>query len=190
MKPVALPERCFGTPGAETLRDDLTDVLIDDYGLGCDEPIDDDHAPFIVEEWTVRPSRSHLPSAADLIEWVEDHADEVDDHVEFHRDGAQVRVADLLIDLIADSMDGWMAGDFVAEHVIDAVHARAWLAGIPAGSPPTDQALLHSEGVCPACGWDGDENAGSSAGWSGRPSAAPAASTVGPADTKGGSGEA
>lgn len=64
-------KRLYGTPGAESLQWELNSVWESEI-----EPLlgyDDDPTEWEIEEWTVAPSRSHLPTAEWVIGYVSDY---------------------------------------------------------------------------------------------------------------------
>lgn len=58
----------YGLPGAEVLYYDPSEVIEDYEWTG--DPEQDSSLPPVIEEWSVREPREHLPSVDRLLEWI------------------------------------------------------------------------------------------------------------------------
>lgn len=100
-------QHLYGLPGAEHLHFDAADVVQEWLDQSDREP------DFIIEEWSVRPARSHLPRAADVIEWIEEWANEngeFSDDPDLSFGGSDATIAaDALLDLLAGQITFRMA---------------------------------------------------------------------------------
>lgn len=118
---IPCPDRCFGVPHAETMHAEIEDVLSSEFGLfGIDDldEMGDDTFPIEVEEWTTRTGRDLLPRCGWILEYIEDGC-EITEHIEFHRTAEIEAAVERLLDLVAESLTGYMAEMLVTTHVLD-----------------------------------------------------------------------
>ncbi len=125
----------YGLPGAEELAFD-PESIIDQWLTDADEnaPID-----FVIEEWSVHPSRYHLPSPDSLIEWLEEQAmenGEIGDYCEVHASTPEIRaMADALLDAIAATIGWRMANNKLRDLHVTGTFEHPLLDGEPVWRP-------------------------------------------------------
>ena len=136
------PDRLFGIPGAEQLHLDLVSCYESDVDPWVDEP---EHAPKVIEEWTVRPVVDHVPKAEviidEILEWIGE-AGELDEYGfeafsdACHGDDVKEAVEAVRV-LIGSKVRYRMAEKLVAEHKV------TWTAD---GEPLIDGEPLYVKG--------------------------------------------
>lgn len=114
---VAPPERLYGLPGAEYMDTDPASVY-ESYIEPYDKP--EPGARIEIEEWSVHPSRYHLPSAPAVIEWLEEWVHENGEIVgdfEVSFDTPSLRwAAETLLNGAAREITWRMANEKLASH--------------------------------------------------------------------------
>ena len=131
-------ERLYGAPDAEILYDDWADAA--DAALGWCDPSNGD--PVTIEEWTVHPPSYHLPSAARVVEWVDEQVvldGEISEPVYDDWESASthpdvIAAFQAALDVMASKVSGRMANEKVATHEV------TWDAD---GNPLLDGEPLH-----------------------------------------------
>ena len=129
---VALPDRLYGRPGAEQLHDDPAGVWEND--IEPDGDVRDDG--WIVEEWTVRSPRTHLPSADWVVEhimdyWLAENA-ELDEYgFDAFDNAAKESEMEPVLQAWADRIQYRMADTFVSNHIVTLVDGEPHLDGEP-----------------------------------------------------------
>jgi hypothetical protein len=114
--------RLFGQPGAEHLHFDLAASYENDIEPWRDPENDD--RKWVIEEWSVRPSKDHLPTVDLVLEWAGEWAAEMgeldeDGSYAFDnaaQDPAVVAAFQTALDLWASKVPHRMAGDHLRDH--------------------------------------------------------------------------
>lgn len=122
-------EHLFGLPGAESLHGSVAEVWESEL-----DGQDEDDYPFEVEEWTIRPVRSHFPTADVLIEYIAERwlADETDEYFYEHAlDHAPTELAEEFLLTWAKAIHYRMADKLVATHIITLVDDEPHCNGEP-----------------------------------------------------------
>ena len=109
-------QRLYGLPGAERLHFDPADVVQE----WLDDRCDDGAEPrFVIEEFSVRPARDHLPTPERVLEWIEEWSNE---HGEWSDDpdlsigGDEALAAtDALLDVLATQITFRMADEHLRD---------------------------------------------------------------------------
>lgn len=121
----------FGRPGAEQLYFEAVEVWESELD-GCgDEPPD---GGWEIEEWTVRPPRSHMPSADWVIERLLEHIAEaeVDEYAYDAWDNASREAeVEAMLEAWASRVTYRMAHNLIATHRITMVGDDPYLDGEP-----------------------------------------------------------
>ncbi len=131
---MSAPERFYGLPGAEQLRDDPAGVWESDIEPLLDE---DNLGPWEIYEHTVQPALNFLPAADDIINYMDEHA--CDNGVggdECPFEGATVGpkllvAAEALRQAMSDACTWHWADKHVATHVLAIVDGEPHLDGEP-----------------------------------------------------------
>lgn len=129
-------EHLFGTPGAESLHDSLVSCWESEY-----DGRDPEDYPLEIEEWTIRPVRSHFPSADVLVEYIAERwlADETDEYFYEHAiDKAPTDELGAVLDKWANRIHYRMADKCVATHAITLVDGEPHCDGEPMYVKRTD----------------------------------------------------
>lgn len=131
------PERGFMFPHDEVAYEDI------------DEPMEqwvdqhDDGESGVIEEYTVRDRRYHLPAAEWVLEWLQESAweNEAGENVEYGADADCIAAIESALQLVADRGSGWMCDERVAEHRVAIIDGQPYLDGEPWGDPipPTSE---------------------------------------------------
>lgn len=101
--------RLYGLPGAEYLHRDPATVV--EQWLD-DDPLDTEWEPWIIEEWSVLPTRHHMPNAERLLEWVNEWTcenGEVGEDMELDAGKEATAAAEAFLDLLASKVTWCMA---------------------------------------------------------------------------------
>jgi hypothetical protein len=115
-----MSERLFGLPGAERMYFDIESVEPDEPDFY------EDRVPWIIEEWSVLPAVTHLPSAEHVLEymaeWVGEQG-EVDEYgcehwTDFVTDPEVVAAAENLRTVFASKISYRMADKMLREHLV------------------------------------------------------------------------
>lgn len=124
-------ETLFGLPGAEQLYYEPAELYESEIDAHYDEQPD---GGWVVEEWTVRPARTHLPSAEILIEyilerWVNDEITE--DAYEDWDNAAKSEEVEAMLTAWADRVHYRMADIVIREHRMTLVDGEPYFDGAP-----------------------------------------------------------
>lgn len=106
--------KLYGLPGAEEMYFDPAEVV----QRWLDDRYDDAPPDFAIEEWSVHGPRYHLPSATELLEWIEEWAQEngeIADGWKLPDADSLHTAASALLEVIADKITWRMAKDKLRE---------------------------------------------------------------------------
>ena len=133
-----IPDRGFMLQGAENAYADIG-RLVEDAAWTLLERGDSD-ATVVIEAYTIRQRRSHLPHADDLCVYLEECAadNEACENVEYGRSPAVLALAEALAQRMSNEGNGWMCDEQTATHIVTLAGRQPILDGEPWGEPLPD----------------------------------------------------
>lgn len=147
------PDRGFMLQGAETAYADIGRLVEDAAwtllgNVGMLEKV-------VIEEYTIRSRRSHLPHADDLCVYLEECAadNEACENVEYGRSPAVLALAEALAQRMSNEGNGWMCDEQTATHIVTLAGRQPILDGEPWGEPlpEPDGSACHEAFPCDDC---------------------------------------
>lgn len=144
------PDRLYGVPHAERLFIDpgaVWEFEIEPFFGDADDSLE-----WVVEEWTVMPTERAIPTADDIVEWIEEQARDGDFYTEDPFLGGPTNpevlaAAEALRAEVAKCITWFMADKMVAKHSITIVDGEPMWDGGPmyVEAPSIDKPFLSME---------------------------------------------